>query len=121
MADAGEYAKGGIGGAMSGAAAGTAVLPGWGTAVGAVLGGLAGLFGASGKKKGGTTAANAPSLFQSQDRNTDPQRQQAQASALDALAAVGQEERQQQTPPIPAGTTGMNVTDWYRNGGGGGY
>lgn len=36
---------GGLSGALGGAAAGTAILPGWGTAGGAILGGLAGLFG----------------------------------------------------------------------------
>jgi hypothetical protein len=34
-----------LGGAASGAAAGTAIMPGWGTAIGAVAGGLAGLLG----------------------------------------------------------------------------
>lgn len=34
-----------LGGAMAGAAMGTSILPGWGTAIGAVVGGLAGLLG----------------------------------------------------------------------------
>ncbi len=38
-------------GAASGAAAGSAVLPGWGTAIGAVAGGLSGLFGGKQKDK----------------------------------------------------------------------
>jgi hypothetical protein len=37
----------GMQGAASGAATGTAICPGWGTAIGAVVGGLAGYFGAS--------------------------------------------------------------------------
>jgi hypothetical protein len=39
------------GGAASGAAIGTSIMPGWGTAIGAVGGGLLGLFGGGKKKK----------------------------------------------------------------------
>lgn len=42
---------GAAGGAASGAAIGTSIMPGWGTAIGAVGGGLLGLFGGSKKKK----------------------------------------------------------------------
>jgi hypothetical protein len=40
--------EGTIGGAASGAAIGTAILPGWGTAAGGVIGGIAGYFGSGG-------------------------------------------------------------------------
>ena len=40
--------SGGAQGAAGGAAAGTAILPGWGTVIGAGIGGLAGLFGSDG-------------------------------------------------------------------------
>lgn len=39
------------GSALSGAAAGTAILPGWGTAIGAVVGAIAGIFQSAGAKK----------------------------------------------------------------------
>lgn len=39
------------GGALSGAAAGTAILPGWGTAIGAVVGAIGGIFQSAGAKK----------------------------------------------------------------------
>lgn len=41
-------ASGAIGGAAAGASIGTSIMPGWGTAIGAVGGGLAGYFGAQG-------------------------------------------------------------------------
>lgn len=41
----------GASGALSGAAAGSAILPGWGTAIGALVGGAAGLFGGKQKKQ----------------------------------------------------------------------
>jgi hypothetical protein len=41
----------GASGAASGAAMGSAVMPGWGTAAGAVAGGVMGLFGGGGRKK----------------------------------------------------------------------
>ena len=44
----GNGATGAIGGATSGAALGTSILPGWGTAIGGVAGGIAGYFGSKG-------------------------------------------------------------------------
>ncbi len=43
-------AQGALGGATSGAALGTSILPGWGTAIGAVGGGIAGYLGGNGGK-----------------------------------------------------------------------
>jgi len=40
----GSMIQGVLGGAFSGAAAGTAIMPGWGTAIGGVLGGIGGFF-----------------------------------------------------------------------------
>lgn len=69
-------------GAVSGAAAGTAVMPGWGTVIGGALGALGGMFGASSSAKA-TAAANAASReialqqqwFQEHMSNTAHQRE----------------------------------------------
>lgn len=45
MADWGQIGQGGAGGAMTGAAMGSQILPGWGTAIGAVGGGILGALG----------------------------------------------------------------------------
>lgn len=57
-------------GAGSGAALGTSILPGWGTAIGAVVGGVAGLIGGSAKAK-------------KQQREFDKVQMQAQATFMD--------------------------------------
>lgn len=69
-------------GAVSGAAIGTQILPGWGTAIGAVVGGIAGYFG--GKSKAAPQAQFTP---------IDPTAEQAKAIAgngqnFDAAAAL---------------------------------
>lgn len=58
MADWGSGAKG----AASGAAMGTAIMPGWGTAIGAGIGGLYGLFGGDGDERKAPQIADNPYL-----------------------------------------------------------
>ena len=64
-----NQAMGALGGAMSGAAAGSKIWPGWGTLIGAVIGGVAGYFGSAGQRDytenwGASSGANPPSDWQ---------------------------------------------------------
>lgn len=62
--------RAGAGGAASGAAIGTTILPGWGTAIGGVAGGLLGLFagGGGGSPSSGAANAQRASLDQAMQR-----------------------------------------------------
>ena len=68
-----------LSGAASGAAIGTSIMPGWGTAIGAVTGGAMGLFGS--KKKKSKKPKRMSTL--------DPQQQQLYQQYVDSLSGKG--------------------------------
>ena len=59
---------GGIGGAAQGAAIGTSILPGWGTAVGAVIGGIGGILSGGGEDEAQKMAEEQAKMIEMQAR-----------------------------------------------------
>lgn len=96
---AANYGGGMLSGAAAGAALGTEILPGWGTAVGAAVGAIGGYFGASAKEKSQQKA-----------------RQQAFQAKQQAL--VKQQSERQQSVMANYSTSGNSaVQSYYKYGG----
>lgn len=82
---------GGIGGAAQGAKIGSMILPGWGTAIGAVVGGVAGIFGGGGESEAERLAMRQAQAIKMEGRQNMRQMrlQQSQEVGL-SRALVGQ-------------------------------